>query len=100
VTHLTRDHWLHEAGDRRADATFTLETLDFENLALGFGVGMGRKILAHALAIQLTSDMKNDFPGGIRELRNDERSVCIHSRLATSTGKSVVAFFNPLLLRE
>ena len=37
-----------------ADAGFALEALDFEDLALGFGLGTSREVLANALAVQPT----------------------------------------------
>jgi hypothetical protein len=58
---------LRQPGGGRAGTSLSLEPLNIEDLALGFGLGAGREVLANALPVQPTGDPENDFPGGIRE---------------------------------
>jgi hypothetical protein len=53
--------------DGGTNASFTLETLDFQHLPFGFRLGASGEVLADALTIQPTGNAENDFPGGIRE---------------------------------
>ncbi|MBP7481314.1 MAG: hypothetical protein KA788_02150, partial [Lacunisphaera sp.] len=57
-----------QAGHGWPDASFALEALDLEELALGFRLGTGPKVTTDALAVQPTGNAENDLPGGIREL--------------------------------
>ena len=51
-----------------ADAGFALEALDFEDLALGFGLWTSREVFTNAFAVQPAGNTEDDLPGGIREL--------------------------------
>ncbi|MFH1498985.1 MAG: hypothetical protein ABII82_14305 [Verrucomicrobiota bacterium] len=67
--------------------------LHFEHLALGLRFGAGAEVFADALAVEPTGDAENDFPGGIREGSNDERSGLVHlTDLPRKPDKSVAAF--------
>lgn len=56
-----------ETGGRSADAGGRLDLLNFHRLALGGGLGAGRKVLTDALAVEPAGEAENDLPGGIRE---------------------------------
>ena len=75
-TRLARDAREHGLGfsklrvgeARRGDTHFGfLQILDAEDLALRFRFGAGRKVFAETFAVDSGIDLKNDFPGGIRE---------------------------------
>jgi hypothetical protein len=55
-----------------------LGALNFEHLTLGLRLGTGAEVFADALAVEPTGDTENDFPGGIREWSDDERSGLVH----------------------
>ena len=63
------------AGGRRPDAGFAREALDLKNLALGFGLGTGRKVFTDALAVQPAGNAGNDLPGGIRAVTGTRGQV-------------------------
>jgi hypothetical protein len=44
-----------------------LQILDAEDLAFRFRFSAGRKVFPKAFAVDTRLDLKNDFPGGIRE---------------------------------
>ena len=69
---------LRQPGDGRTDTSLSLKPLNIEDLALSFGLGAGGEILTNALPVQPTGDPENDFPGGIREFRNDKRCTVVH----------------------
>ena len=68
-----------QAGDGGPKTGVALKSLNFEQPALGFGIGSGLEISPDALAVYAAIDTENDLPGGIRELRNDERIGFIHA---------------------
>ena len=74
-----------------------MEVIGNQAFINGIAPGPGFEIPADALAVYAAIDTENDLPGGIRELRNDERIGFIHARFATSTGKSVVGKINSLI---
>jgi len=45
-----------------------LEILNAEDLAFRFRFGARRKVFPKAFAVDACVELKNDFPGGIREL--------------------------------
>ena len=51
-----------QPGGGGANASLGLQTLDFQGLTLGGGLGAGREILADALTVEPTGDAKNDLP--------------------------------------
>ena len=59
---------VHQPGDGSADAGFSLEALDFEDLTFDFGLGTSWKVFANAFTVQPAGNAINDLPGGIREL--------------------------------
>jgi hypothetical protein len=81
---------LSQPGDGRARAGVTLEPIHFLNLTFCFRFRAGLEILAEALTVDARVELENDFPGGIRELLDDERSDCFHDRFGRSTAKSVI----------
>ncbi len=72
-----------QAGDGGADTRLALGALHFEHLTLGVRLSTSAEILADALAVEPTGDAENDFPRGIREWSDDERSGLVHDRFAT-----------------
>ena len=54
-----------KARDRRAHG-LGLQSGDFEGLAVRFRLATRREILAYAFTSDVTVDLENDFPGGIR----------------------------------
>ena len=59
---------LSEPGDGCARAGVALEPTYFLNLTLCLRLRPGLEILAEALTVDTRIELKNDFPGGIREL--------------------------------
>jgi hypothetical protein len=57
-----------QPGDGGACAGVTLKPTDLLNLTLCLRLGAGLEILAEALTVETSVELKNDFPGGIREL--------------------------------
>jgi hypothetical protein len=53
---------------RYADASVSLELLDFEDLPLGFRIGARREVFPNTFSVRPTGNPINDLPGGIREL--------------------------------
>jgi len=84
--------FIGQARDCCANLSVGLEASDFEYLPLGFGLGARGEVLADALPVEPTGDAEDDLPGGILELRNDERTEWFHARFATATGKSAFGF--------
>ena len=58
---------LDQSGDGRARAGVALEPTYFLNLALSFRFPARLEILAEALTVDASIELKNDFLGGIRE---------------------------------
>jgi hypothetical protein len=69
-----------------------LQILDAEDLALRFRAR--RKVFADAFAVDSGIDLKNDFPGGIREFCDDVWIFLLHDRFGRSTAKSAVRKIN------
>ena len=81
-----------QARDCCANFPVRLEAPNLKYLPLGFRLGARGEVLADALSVEPTGDAEDDLPGGILELRNDERTEWFHARFATSTGKSAFGF--------
>ncbi|HEX9781406.1 MAG TPA: hypothetical protein VGA56_01590 [Opitutaceae bacterium] len=71
--------------DGRARAGVALEPLHFLHLTLGLGFGARRKVFAEAFPVEAGVELKNDFPGGIREFGDTEGTGCFHDRLGRLT---------------